>query len=132
MWKNILSFLFCSVQRHTRVVGVATLGRWAWSRRAAVVSPCSQVQLVAVVMEHQQAVEVLAHFEGAVLVSPPTHGAVGEAVNGQGRPGGGAGLLQVMPADREAQVTGRSPEDSQCGCRPGRADLICWMSLWMS
>lgn len=53
MWKKILFLLFCPATH---------AGRWVWSWRAAVVSTCSQVKLVAVVMEHQQAVEVLPHF----------------------------------------------------------------------
>lgn len=61
MWKKIV-FSFRCVQPHMRAGGRGHGRRWAWSRRAAVVGTCSQVELVALVMEHQQAVEVLAHF----------------------------------------------------------------------
>lgn len=59
---------------------------------------CSQVKMVGVVLEHQQSVEVPASFQDAVLVCPPAHRSVGEAVDCQGCPGSLAGLLQVAPA----------------------------------
>lgn len=71
--------------------------RWAWSGRAAVMCSCSQVKLVAVVLEHQQTVEVPPPFQESVLVAPPARRRVGEAVDRQGCPGSLAGPLQVAP-----------------------------------
>lgn len=96
----------------------------AWSGGAGVASPCSQVELVGVVREHQQGVEVPAPFQDAMLAPPPTHRAVHEAVNRQGRPGCRGGPLQVRPAG-QVRLSGWG----QTRTGPEAADLMCCTSL---
>lgn len=88
---------------------------------------CSQVELVGVVLEHQQSVEVPPPFQDSVLVGPPARRRVGEAVHRQRRPGSLAGLLQVAPGQVKTRVR---VGDTRTRGGGGGADLICWMRRW--
>lgn len=110
--------------------GFVSSSRRAWSWRAAVMCSCSQVELVAVVLEHQQTVEVPPPFQDSVLVAPPARRRVGEAVHRQGCPGSLAGPLQVAPAGQVEDASVLRTAGVRLQRR--RADRICWMSLWTS
>lgn len=81
----------------------SSAGFWVSSGRTGVGRVRGQVQLVGVVMEHQQAVEVLSSSQDALLSVPPRHGTVGEAVDRQGQPGLQLRPLQVTPGTQGGQ-----------------------------
>lgn len=72
-----------------------------WSWRTGVVCSCSQVEVVGVVMEHQQGVEVLSSSQDSVFSAPPWYWTVNKTMNRQGHPGLQLRLLQVTPAAQE-------------------------------
>lgn len=71
------------------------------SRWTGVVRSCSQVEVVGVVVEHQQAVEVLSSSQDSMFTATPRHRTINKTMNRQGHPGLQSRLLQVTPAGED-------------------------------
>lgn len=94
----IISISFVLVFRLTITVDRCRGGQ-VWSRWTGVVRSCSQVQVVGVVMEHQQTVEVLSSSQDSMFSIPPRHRTINKTMNCQRHPGQPR-VLKVTPAGK--------------------------------